>query len=737
MDHPALAAALAAARSPDAEAALAAARDASVALPGDPRTLSLLARAHLRLGNLDAARTVIDDALALDPSSIPALIEGAALARTLGDSAAAKAHLGKLVVLAPGHVVFLIDLALTEEQLGNTADALSAWRTASALAPEAPPIDAGLGRCLVAIGSPADAWPHLRRAARAMPDSIDVLRPLLEAALAAERVAEATDLIRAASTRNPASLPLARLHLLALGHSGMPEEELLKWTGRVAERVGGADGRQLLAAEHRRVWDFPAMHRELQAAIALDPDAALARWQRPLLPSHLPFPDQDSENAFLMAFREGLPALEQLAARATGEQAREMLDSTSAFYLHYTGMPLREELSRYGDIVASLAARVAGSLPELQDKPRTGRARVGIISAHLRTHTVMKLFANLIRGLDGSRFEVHLFQPHGAPDDLTESLREKAHSYRCGPGSLGEWAQRIRSSDLDLLVYIDIGMDGFGASLAALRLAPIQAALWGHPVTTGLPTMDLFLSSDAMEPATGEAHYRERLVRLPGLGAAPMPPVAKPVVPADLPPRQPGDVTAFMPQMLQKFDAGFDRVLARIAAASPALRYVFTPYMHRRPARAWLRRLDAAFKATGCELRSHLRYCGWVDQREWLGLVQESDFGLDSFRWSGGNTSLEMFWFDTPIVTLPGDLMRGRHTLAMLQIMELPELIAQDEDDYVHIAVELANSADFRAEMRGRIAERKQRLFDGTAVHAAFADFLVDAAGRARGIPLP
>jgi predicted O-linked N-acetylglucosamine transferase (SPINDLY family) len=79
-----------------------------------------------------------------------------------------------------------------------------------------------------------------------------------------------------------------------------------------------------------------------------------------------------------------------------------------------------------------------------------------------------------------------------------------------------------------------------------------------------------------------------------------------------------------------------------------------------------------------------------------------------------------MFWFDTPIVTLPGDLMRGRHTMAMLRIMELPELIAHDEDDYVRIATELGNSSDFRATMRGRIAERKHRLFDGHATLEAF-----------------
>jgi predicted O-linked N-acetylglucosamine transferase (SPINDLY family) len=344
----------------------------------------------------------------------------------------------------------------------------------------------------------------------------------------------------------------------------------------------------------------------------------------------------------------------------------------------------------------------------------------------------MKLFAGLIRDIDPACFEVHLFHPGGKPDSVTESLRSGAASYQDGPATLGEWARRIMARDLDVLVYTDVGLDGFGAALAAIRLAPLQAVLWGHPVTTGLKNIDLFFSSDAMEPADGETHYRERLIRLPGLGATPTPPTHEPMRPAGLPLRSDHEVTAFMPQMLKKFDIDFDRVMARIAAACPHLRFILTPFMHRRPTRAWLRRLDSAFREAGSNLGQHLRLCGALKEREWLGLVRESDFGLDSFRWSGGGTSLEMFWHDTPIVTLPGTLMRGRHTLAMLRIMELPELIANDENDYVRIAVELASSADFRTDMRGRIAERKHRLFDGTKVKAAFAQHLVDEVAKVR-----
>ena len=53
--------------------------------------------------------------------------------------------------------------------------------------------------------------------------------------------------------------------------------------------------------------------------------------------------------------------------------------------------------------------------------------------------------------------------------------------------------------------------------LAALWLAPIQCASWGHPDTTGLPTIDYFLSGELMEPPDADEHYTERLVRLPNL----------------------------------------------------------------------------------------------------------------------------------------------------------------------------------------------------------------------------
>src|SRR5262249_60344859 len=80
------------------------------------------------------------------------------------------------------------------------------------------------------------------------------------------------------------------------------------------------------------------------------------------------------------------------------------------------------------------------------------------------------------------------------------------------------WARRLVGRQPDVVVYPEIGMDLNTIYLASQRLAPLQAAMWGHPHTTGLPTIDWFISGAAFEPADAQEHYTERLVCLPRLG---------------------------------------------------------------------------------------------------------------------------------------------------------------------------------------------------------------------------
>ena len=75
-----------------------------------------------------------------------------------------------------------------------------------------------------------------------------------------------------------------------------------------------------------------------------------------------------------------------------------------------------------------------------------------------------------------------------------------------------QWAAVIAECRLDVLIYPEIGMDPLTVKLASMRLARSQAATWGHPETTGLPTIDYYLSAEGLEPPNAAAHYTERLV---------------------------------------------------------------------------------------------------------------------------------------------------------------------------------------------------------------------------------
>ena len=109
------------------------------------------------------------------------------------------------------------------------------------------------------------------------------------------------------------------------------------------------------------------------------------------------------------------------------------------------------------------------------------------------------------------------------------------------------------------------------------------------------------------------------------------------------------------------------------------------------------------------------------------------DVFLDSIDWSGCNSALESLPHDLPIVTVPGALMRGRHSAAILKMMGITETIAGTVDDYVAIAARLANDPHERQALSRRIAENKQRVYRDRACITALEDFLDRVARQPTG----
>ena len=289
---------------------------------------------------------------------------------------------------------------------------------------------------------------------------------------------------------------------------------------------------------------------------------------------------------------------------------------------------------------------------------------------------------------------------HISPVQTAETRRaqELVDRFVQGPK---DWLQLARDDRPDILLYPEIGMEPETLKLASLRLAPLQAAYWGHPITTGLPTIDLFLSGDLLEPPDADRHYREKLVRLPGTGACSvwMPFEAKSPS-LDLPVDR--DVTRFLVcQQATKYDPSFDALYPRIAGASGPCRFWFV----RDRKFPWAsdiveRRIRAAFAAAGLDPAEYVEFIDWLPGGKFAGLLDEMDIYLDTPAFSGYTTAWQAVHRGIPVVALEGRFLRQRLSAGLLRRIGVTGTIARNDEEYVSKAAALARSSENRTELR-------------------------------------
>lgn len=403
------------------------------------------------------------------------------------------------------------------------------------------------------------------------------------------------------------------------------------------------------------------------------------------------------------------------------------------FYLAYQGLDDRPEQEAFGEF---FTAMVGLALPQfMQPIPTRAvagrRIRVGYAGHHFHSHTVSFYFNNWILRADRERFETFVYHINPVADATSQKLAEGCTQYRPVTGAIAGIAQCIRNDALDILVFPEVGMYSKTQWLAALRLAPVQCAAWGHPVTTGLANMDYALSAAATEPDGAQAQYSEKLVCLDGIGAC-----LEPAAPERPGTREefglPADRRLYLcSQSLFKIHVDMDALMTALAKRDPdALILLFEDF---KPAvnAAYRQRIRAAFDAQGLAPDRHLRFLPRMKPAEFLRLNQVADVMLDTPHWSGGRTSLDALSVGLPIVTLPGQFSRGRQTYGMLTAIDLPELIAADSDDYVAKAVSIAGDKALRVRLSQAILERAPGvLFDNPDTVRSLENFFTSAASR-------
>ncbi len=352
------------------------------------------------------------------------------------------------------------------------------------------------------------------------------------------------------------------------------------------------------------------------------------------------------------------------------------------------------------------------------------RPRIGIFSTHLFKHSVMDLLLRAVEKLlQSPAFESYLFFYPAATtsreDEITEKLKELADHFFKLPDDLRTATRVIAEQNLDILIYLDVGMETYSYSLAINRLAKYQMVLPGHPVTTGSRSIDYFVSSEWLEHSQSDELYSEKLVRLPGL-----PDYAKPADPP-LATRQelqlPNGNLYFCPMTIFKMLPAYDDVIAGILRQDPNGKILMLQFRNKLHLE-----LQARFTKKYPDLAERLIFLSWSRQPLFFQRLKAVDVILDTFPFGGGNTSYQAFGLGCPMVCLDVPWQKGRWTQAMYRYMEIDELIAKTPEEYIELAIRLATDKSWQAEMREKIQARSQILFDNPTWSQGLLEFCLD-----------
>ena len=663
----------------------------------DPRVHNAFGRTLVALGKNGAAQAAFQQAMALQPDGGEPRLNLALLALAGGQEARAMELLQEAVVLEPRLADAQFHFGNLLIGRGRMAEAEEHYRLALASKPQHAYAHANLGGLLKDRGQRDEAMRHFEEAL------------LLEPELA------------------PASFNLAMMRI----EQGRWDDAVYLLQQTLKSDSRQADAQYWLGNGLMHQGDAAAARNAYQAAVALNSNFERARWgfamaQLPAVPG-----TQAEQLVALQNFSHEIGKLKSWVTAHRPVDGHLAVGAQQPYYLAYTPENHKAVLGDYGALCGKLMLGWANrsGIP-VPVGTRGGKLKVGIVSAHIHSHSVWRANVNgWLEHLDPEKFELHVFYTGAVRDTVTEWAASHVSQMHHQLGDWSVWAKVIADARCDMLIYPEIGMDTTTLRLASLRLSRVQLASWGHPMTTGLPTIDGFISAAAFEPEDAASHYTESLVMLPGLGCSYKPfgtaPARVDLAGWGIKPANRVLLCAGMPF---KYAPANDAVLLDIARRCAPCKLVFFRMRPLQLSQLLETRLRGVFTDAGMDFDTHVRFIPWQAQATFFGLLDRADACLDSIGFSGFNTTMQAIERATPVVAWEGEFMRGRFASGILREAGLDEWVAGNKDDYVEKIVRLCSDDGIREQVRSQIAQRRDGLFDDRRVVGSLSDYLLNRA---------
>lgn len=594
-------------------------------------------------------------------------------------------------------------------------EAFACFEQTRALGLGVPNIESNRGALLLRLGRVEDAAQQLESVHRRWPEHLGIRTNLANVWVRQGKIPQARKLLEALLAENPSSadviLPLSKLY-----HEQGEEQRLCDLLAHAAANAP-ANPKVLFSSicfELER-----GNQRKASEYMARMPDEILLPETRvglPLLRLCIQMKATYESVAEMKIqyenFLERLGQLENAWSDPESGETWAAAGSTQPFSLAYYPYNHRDTLARYGKVMAdALGRKFAAELPV---RPARSRIRVGVVSSHFRRHSVWDVITGgWFRMIDRRRFELLAYDLDSRRDNVKGEMESLCDGLASGSRTLEEWVEKIRDDAPDILVYPEIGMDCLTTQLAGIRLAPVQCVSWGHPVTSGLPTMDYYLSAQLLEPIAADVHYTEKLVRLPGLGVT-LQPIDAQEEAVDLQMMGLTDtaVRIFCPQSIYKLMPTYDPVFVELAVRLKDCQFVFVENPRFTEGFQTLRRrLTDVFSARGLNMADYCKFVPWLNRGQFFAIMRHCTLAFDCPGFSGFTTAMQIYHHGLPMVTLEGEFMRQRLAAGILRRIGVEELVARTDAEFLDKIVRYATDTAARRAASQRLLQGMSSLY--------------------------
>jgi FkbM family methyltransferase len=337
------------------------------------------------------------------------------------------------------------------------------------------------------------------------------------------------------------------------------------------------------------------------------------------------------------------------------------------------------------------------------------KLKIGYVSPDFKRHPVGKFIAPIIKHHDHQKFEIYCYGEIKKVDEITEEIKASCDHWRSTLGLTdAEVIEQIKQDQIDILIDLAGHTDDNRLPIFFSKPAPIQASYLGYFATTGIPTIDYWITDHHLHPVDTEEKTSETIWRLPRCYVAYQPsPEALEVNP--LPALSSEYITFGCLNNFSKLNPFLLSLWAKILQALPQSRLILKSHYHNLDDPEEKQSVELFLQEQGFNLEQVELIDSPTLAEDYFALYHRIDIHLDTFPYNGCTTTCDALWMGVPVLTLAGDRKIQRMGNSLLQAIGLGDWIAHSPEEYVNKAITFAQYLEAIAQLRTSLRERFQK----------------------------